>query len=416
MLGVVYDSISRAPFRGATVQIAQQSAGSRVYTTQADSDGRFIIENVPPGRYLAGFFHFALDTLGLEPPVRLIDVGGTDQQRLSLGTPSPRSVARALCGRASGDSIGALYARVYDARSGEPVVGATLVATWHELVNSGEVVRHEEPTLDARSNVDGWAVVCGLPGGSPVSARVNRGPDTSGVVMVNVPGGGFLRRDFRMGGSTRLAGVVKGVAGAPLANAQVRFAGGGAVVRTDASGAFNLPSHPAGSQTLEARAAGYALLQRTMDIEASRPQPVELTLSVLPELPDSARPATGASGFEERRRAGAGRYVSAHDLDLLDPFGVSDILRGMPGVAVSDEGLNHVVTFAAYGGRCIPALLLNGSAIHLDARTNLDSLVRPDDVLGLEVYTHDVQPPSAYQSAAGECGTIVIWTGRTRHR
>ena len=417
-MGMVYDSISRGPLRGATVQIVMQSAGARVYTAQADSAGRFIIENVPPGRYLAGFFHFALDSLGLEPPVRMIEVGGSlDQQRVILGTPSARTVSRALCGRASGDSIGALYTRVLDARTGDPVAGATVIASWQEMVNSGEAVRHEAPELDARSNGEGWAVVCGLPGGVPVSARVVKGADTSGIVSIRVPANGFLRRDLRLGGAARVSGVVRNAKGAALPRAMVRVAGREVVTRTDSSGTFTLPPLPAGSHTIEARAIGYASRQGAFEFAGGEgTQSADITLDSLPIPAGSVRSAAHREEFAQRRSAGAGTFLDARDVERLKPFAVSDLFRGIAGAAVSDQGLNHVVTFAAFGGRCVPALILDDVAIRMDEGTSLDRLVQPEDVEGVEAYTREADVPAPFRERAADCGVIVIWTGRLRRQ
>src|ERR1051325_1132774 len=73
--GVVYDSVGRAPLAGAVVQLApvgERMAAQRSVT--ADAAGRFTLDSLPAGGYVVGFFHPLLDSLGIEPPLRRVDV------------------------------------------------------------------------------------------------------------------------------------------------------------------------------------------------------------------------------------------------------------------------------------------------------------------------------------------------------
>ena len=75
--GTVYDSVTTTPLAGAIVQLAAQDDPKRVLTASADSLGRYRIEGVRPGRYLAGFLHPTLDVLGLDASRRVRrDPGG----------------------------------------------------------------------------------------------------------------------------------------------------------------------------------------------------------------------------------------------------------------------------------------------------------------------------------------------------
>src|SRR4051812_34488145 len=70
--GLVTDSIGKIPLRGAIVQLAPDSGAERHAIT--DSLGRFEFSSVAPGRYLIGFIHPLLDSIGLEPTIRAITV------------------------------------------------------------------------------------------------------------------------------------------------------------------------------------------------------------------------------------------------------------------------------------------------------------------------------------------------------
>src|SRR5689334_18632559 len=73
LTGHVYDSLSRRPLAGATVQLV--GARTRAsYVASTDSAGAYRVDSLRPDRYQAGFFHAELDSLGVASPTRTIDV------------------------------------------------------------------------------------------------------------------------------------------------------------------------------------------------------------------------------------------------------------------------------------------------------------------------------------------------------
>ena len=66
--GTVFDSVAGKPMRGATVRFVGVNDPAQVRTVFSDSSGRYAIAAIPPGRYLAGFAHPLLDSLGYDPP------------------------------------------------------------------------------------------------------------------------------------------------------------------------------------------------------------------------------------------------------------------------------------------------------------------------------------------------------------
>jgi hypothetical protein len=90
--GVVYDSLSGGPLRGADVQLLPASGTGRARDAVTDSSGRFVLADVDTGAYLVGAFHPRLDSLGIElPPVEL-QVSGSDPVEMNLAVPSRRSM------------------------------------------------------------------------------------------------------------------------------------------------------------------------------------------------------------------------------------------------------------------------------------------------------------------------------------
>ena len=87
---------------GATVQVtgATGAVVGRSSSAITDTAGRFTVHDLPPGRYVAGFFHDALDTLGLVAEPVGVDIGEKEES-LNLGTPSPRTIIGTICGFSS---------------------------------------------------------------------------------------------------------------------------------------------------------------------------------------------------------------------------------------------------------------------------------------------------------------------------
>ena len=105
--GVVRDSTTLAPLIGAVVQLS--SVDAVVPLTRAahsDSLGRYRIDDVPPGRYLLGFLHPRLDSLGLQASVIPLRVRQGRDLRADLTTPSAALLRAEYCG--PGATTGAL--------------------------------------------------------------------------------------------------------------------------------------------------------------------------------------------------------------------------------------------------------------------------------------------------------------------
>ena len=103
--GAVYDSLRQEPFRFAQVVLAGIGASQgRNLGMRADTNGRFELIGVPRGAYRVGFYHPALDSLGIE--VAPVDVRvESDTTVIQLGSPSALAVPRdhlSWCRRAVG--------------------------------------------------------------------------------------------------------------------------------------------------------------------------------------------------------------------------------------------------------------------------------------------------------------------------
>jgi len=438
VIGTVSDSVAGRPLAGAVVQLvpAANPTGTEAYTATADSEGAFAIPGVPPGRYLAGFLHPAVDALGIAAPVRQVDVASGGPMRVRLATPSPARIAAALCGtRPPADSSGAIVAVVLDADDATPVAGAKLVVTWSELVVEGRPgLRLERRRLVADAGSDGLVRLCGVPSGPDVMASVEAPGRRSGIVEARVPARGLVRRDFlvsrptpaatagrdsggrpALAGEARLRGVVRTLSGRAVQDATVLVWGTAVSGRTGADGTFAMGGLPAGTHSLEVRALGYAPVLTTVHLSSRVPAWASVTL----EHPARALPPIRVyerrgrrpdpTGFLERRRTGAGRYVAAADIERMSPAVVSDALRTLPGVRVVPGVLGSSGHVSMRG--CEPRVFVDGMPV-LNGSRQLDNIVSPRDVLGIEVYPQPGLAPVQYSGGLDNSCTILVWTKR----
>ena len=131
------------------------------------------------------------------------------------------------------------------------------------------------------------------------------------------------------------------------------------------------------------------------------------TLATVKVTEKRSRRARDLDGFEQRRAQGWGHYLTADDIERTRPTSVTTLLRSQPGLHVVPTGGNG---YAIRGrGDCRPNVVIDGFPI-ADAADNLDEMVRPDAVAGIEVYSGQAGTPVEYGSNG--CGTVLVWTKR----
>src|SRR4051812_26180356 len=81
--GTVYDSIGHAPLAAAVVEVVmvdparkQDAAGPALpsFAAVTDSAGHFEVTGLPAGLFAVGFQHQVLNALGIEAPIRALDL------------------------------------------------------------------------------------------------------------------------------------------------------------------------------------------------------------------------------------------------------------------------------------------------------------------------------------------------------
>ncbi len=426
-------------------------------TVDSDSLGRFVFTDVPGGRYVLGFLHAKLDSLGLEPIVREVRVGDERNVRADLAIPPAARLRALICGPMPEPGAGAvLMGFVNSAQQRTPVGGVSVSADWMEFAigTGGVVPRRVRRVTTTRES--GWFALCNVPSPGTVQLQASRGGDSTDVVEMQVAHGSFARRDLYLGvarlvgdstappdslgqrlhtGDGRLRGtVVAAKDGRPLAGAQVGIVGG-PQVRANARGEWTLTDAPSGTRTVEARAVGFYPQREIVDVVDGAAD-VHIAMPTLSSVLETMRVVSARNrqgtlrAFQERSRTGVGRFLNAQDIARHQPMTTSELFYIVPGVYVEvdpdttslfavgtrttgdDVAISlgaMIVMRGTFTHRCIPAIYFNGMAmINLTTR-DIDSFMRPEEIAGIEVYTAE-QAPAQFTNPVRGCGSIVFWT------
>jgi hypothetical protein len=473
--GVVYDSVGERSLAGATVQLVdvQRPAVGRTATT--DSAGQFAFTEVASGRYVLGFVHDVLDSLGLDPPRLAVEVREGQVQDVRLGIPGPSALVALLCGADVGrDSTGLFVGRLRDVQ-GKSVPGGTVVVGWTEVRITRRGLERAQLSQSGKSGDDGLFAICSIPTETTLIVRGWRGADSTGLIELVLPSAGLLRRNLFIGqaattlvartndrvvmregitptmlrdttalirtsrGSGRVRGTIQLLNGGALRDVHVSIWGSGLETTTDAAGTFTLDSVPEGSQTIVARQIGLAPYRGVVDVTASGVAVHDVTLAPVVTMLDTLRVRARAgpadswrTAFEARRRRGLGEFLDETQIERMNPQQVADLLRDMPGIDVLSAGTfgrRVLMRGRAAGMFCIPAVFVDGLRFYTGGQrpgsttdymeytgtADLEYVVNPRDVKAIEVYPRDAGVPVEFDDPNDGCGSIVIWTGARRH-
>jgi len=435
IFGTITDSLHHRPLDGALVQIVGDSSKfSKSATT--DSLGAFRFDSVPAGSYIMGFFHPSLDSLGLELSPRRVIVRHGSEQHVDMMIPSAWAIETQLCrGTPMRDSTGLLLGHVRDADTQQPRTG-TVTVSWEELTIGQGGIKRDRRLIPVKTDAMGWFALCGLPSDDNLAARAQAGDEESGSVLVRVPAGGLLMRDFLVSradstvavyaagdttssavripvatlrrGTARLSGVVRDYKGKPVNNASVSVPGTGVDARTQQTGTYALSGLPAGTQSVEVRVLGLEPKSVTVDLERSHLTTLDITLDRPVQTLDAVKVYgtgnTRLADFERRVKAGWGHILTPADIERRHAFQSTDLFRTIPGVRVVPGRFGNVVLLR----NCRPTVYLNGMRMDDQAATEIDQLANPDEITGVEVYTTASRPVEFW---GNNCGSVVIWAG-----
>jgi protocatechuate 3,4-dioxygenase beta subunit len=425
LTGLVHDSLTGFPLPGAVVQLVEGDGTGDARSVITDDRGRFQFADLAPGRYRVGFYHPRLDTLGIEAPVRTLQMH-TDATDVLLAVPSAAHIRAAVCGAGDGGREATLLMGVvYDARIGTAVADATVQVEWTEIELGRRTATPRRVQRQVVTGANGWYGVCDVPREGVVQLAVRTPSDGIDHVEVRLFGDALNHRPLYLGSATtmRVAGVVtRDGSNRPVANATVSLPNGPST-RTNAKGAFVLDAVPAGSRTLDVRAMGFYPERLTVDAVQGVPR-VAVGLRSFTSVLDTVKVLASYQRYSlrqelaERRRMGIGRFITEKDIELRRSIVLSDLFMATPGVFVERQmGLQQNVSMRGiFADRCAPSLFLNGFAMFLAdfgsapfSFADLDAMVSPDEVLAIEIYAAG-QVPTALGAGMSGCGAIAVWT------
>ena len=216
----------------------------------------------------------------------------------------------------------------------------------------------------------------------------------------------------------QLVGTIRDADGAPIAGADIGVAAARLLVQSDSSGRFVLRGVPPGAARLTARRLGYSPLSHDVVLVGGASDSITLVMTTQPLLlatvqvseREMRRQIAIEEFYRRRIRATGGVFITRDDIDDRHASRLSDVLRGVPGIAfVRSRGGNGIrlVTSSVNRRDCVPQYWVDGvrmSNVEID-----DFSAR--DVEGMEVYHGPATTPMRFsQGGVTSCGTVVIWT------
>ena len=219
--------------------------------------------------------------------------------------------------------------------------------------------------------------------------------------------------ELQLTGTASVAGVVRGVAGEPLAGVQLHVRDARGSVTSDSAGRYLLAALPAGTHVLVARRLGYALGEQVVELRDGGRTTADIRLERSVSL-DSMR-VTALGGrfreFEFNRGANIfGRYLTRDQILRRRPEDVAELLHRLGGFTVIGQGGSARV-FTKRESMARQPCEANVVIDRVQRRRIND--VPPPRIVGLEAYTGPGSFSSDFDFDA-RCGLIVIWTSAWR--
>jgi hypothetical protein len=410
--GLVYDSLHSRPLAGAAIAIGS-------HTALSDSSGQFAIDGVLPGDYRVVAQHDVLDRLGISAiGTRLIVTDRSDLVRLVI--PSFAGLWRLECGpEPPAADTGFVFGTVRASISSR---GILVSASWIDLVAHGTTVSQRLRTLEVPADSAGNYALCGVPTNTGFSLRASAADSLeSGTFdIAALDRERIVRRDLRLierraAAAGSISGRVSADSGGPIANAEVTLVNAGLTTRSGEGGDYVFGDLAPGSYRLGVRKIGYAEIELGVDVEwgERRRQDVVMSrITLLDSLVSVGRVLAREEQmrvFEEHRKIGLGKFLTASELEKARSLKLSTLIRQWPGLyipqgrtaqerdPVSRRGIKSL------SGTCKIALYLDGFRLAIP----LDD-VPPETLAGVEYYPGAASIPIEYARPGNECGVILL--------
>jgi hypothetical protein len=239
----------------------------------------------------------------------------------------------------------------------------------------------------------------------PSGGSIDLDPDSNGANAFPIATG---RASYRV--------LVRDPRGRPIPNARVRLLGH-AAARTSDAGVVTIDSIAGGTQTLEVQAIGYEPQRRTVEIAPNRVPTDTIVLASLQSMLDTIRitASRDPSGFERRRNAGSGQFITAADVERENPERTTRLLRARDGLRFTyDRNGFAYIEVTTQTQSCIPLILFDGFPSHpvpaIPGEAAMDWMIHPGEIGGVEIYTSSAKIPPEFARWGPACAVIAFWT------
>jgi hypothetical protein len=423
IVGVVGDSLSAAPLRGAEVVV---TGLARSVTT--DSLGRFTIDSLTPGTYQVGVFHPLLESLGITLATQPFAVGADSAAIVNLGVPSVPTLVRRYCGaRVTSDAPAVVAGRILEADTDMPVAAAKVSLAWADVAVTREAGVTRTPHLrQEETDALGFFRICGIPSSlSDATLQATRAGTSTPEVPIDVDNSLLFYQSLAFGpaGSAARAvgtvsGRVEGTDSRPIAGARIEVLRSAVTAVSREDGSFTLGGVATGTQLLIARQLGFDVVRTPISVTSREPTIVTVTLGRAINVMDPVLVVARAnytlerSGFNARKRSGNGYYFNREDIERRQPNYITNMLQNIPEMTVrQSRGGTEVQRRRRVigGGAPCTRLYVDGFEWRNLMPGDLD-MINPGDVIGLEVYPGQAVPVQFRDTFDRGCVTLVVWT------
>jgi len=372
------------------------------------------------------------------------------------------------------DKRGMVIGTVRSALTNAPLPKAFVVARWSEVQIAGTGIHKQQQGMNTQADANGNYRMCGVPSEQTVTVQARSANSGTGWIELTLDPHSLVKQDFTVGEETAavtsdsvkaapaataaaaggaasspghksstaarsgttaaaagaagaasrsraasgpgvLTGVVRLPSGEPVAGALVQLVIGGESQQTDDNGTFSMHGLPLGTQVLEVRQVGYEPKHMNVDVTTHGENRVFVVLDTRTVVLDTVKVAAKTkdlTGFMDRKSHGLGTFITQDQIQERGPIDATDIFRTVPGVQVVFDGSYYRLRMAraqGIGDGCEPEIYMDGARF-LAGNDNINTIVHPKDIAGIEVYKGASEVPIQYSNGRATCGVVLIWT------
>ena len=218
-----------------------------------------------------------------------------------------------------------------------------------------------------------------------------------------------------------IQGFVRDSANQRLDQAEIRLLGLQDTSRlaiSDSAGRFRISAAAIGEIRLSVRRIGYWPTTLTVTVAPNSISDVDVVMAASPNVLDPelivADRTRGKMGeFNRRMSRGVGSFVTRAEIEKRQPSSISELLRTLPGVHISQRMAGEPQPVDMQRSRsssmqssCVVQLYVDGQPY---PNGNLDDFA-PLTLEGVEVYRSASEIPADFRTRNATCGLIALWT------